>query len=118
MPVITVTIITPASGPFELAQLFAGNTYSGAVSILPATPPTPPSKPNYLSVYGKQGNSANILVGDQNLTPAVSGCIGKQIAAGAADVMQGPGTTPLVGRFINAEDANDVALIEAYGGFQ
>lgn len=119
MPSITVTINTISSGPFELSQIFAGNNYSGALTIKPSTPPTPPSKPNYLSVQSDGSNAAtNILVGDANLQPTVSGCIGKKLSAGMTDVMQGPSTVPLVGRYINADVNGGIANIEVYGGFQ
>lgn len=117
MPCITVTINTPADGPFQLSKLFAGNTYSGGVTIEPATPPTPPSQCTDLQIQGDSGNAANLIyTGDANLTPAVSGCIGKSLAAGISQEFHG--ATPLVGVYINASAATAKANIWANGGFQ
>jgi len=115
---ITVTINTPASGPFNLAQLFAGNTYSGAVTITPATPVKPPSKPNYLSVQADPANTTNfVVVGDAKITSAGAPA-GKRLAAGVIDVMQGPSTMPLAQRWVNGSAATVIVNIEAYGGEQ
>jgi hypothetical protein len=117
MPCITVTINTPSGGPFQLSQLFAGNTYGGDVTIEPATPPQPPSKCTDLQVQGDPENASNLIyTGDQNLTPAVSGCIGQSLPAN--QVQKFSGETPLVGVFINASAGTAKANIWANGGFQ
>ena len=113
---ITVTINTPASGPFNLAALFSGNNYSGAVTITPGTPVKPPSQPNYISVQSDPANGANfVIVGDKNITPTAGA---KRLAAGAIDAVQAEGNLALAQRWINANVATVIANIEALAGAQ
>lgn len=115
---ISVTITTLASGPFNVAQLFAGNTYSGAVSILPASPVKPPSKPNYLSVEADPANGGtNIIVGDKNILYTGT-TAGKKLQAGTTDVIQGPQCPALAQRWVTADTTGAIVHIEAGGGFQ
>ena len=114
---ITVTFTAIASGPFNLAKLFAGGTQTG-VTITPTTPTKPPSKPNLLTVQADPGNgTAFIVVGDSQITSAGAPA-GKRLAAGVIDAMQGPSTMPLVQRWITASANGAIANIEAYGGEQ
>lgn len=117
MPTISVTINTPASGPFNLAQLFAGNNYSGAVTILPATPIKPPSKPDTLLIQADPGNGANYaLVGDKNLTPTTT-CQGVRLAAGGS-IAKINRAQSLSQRYINGSAATVVINIDTEGGMQ
>ena len=117
MPAITVTVNTPTDGPFQLSEIFAGNDYSGALTIVPGTPPTPPSKCTDLQIQADPGNETNLIYdGDLNLTPTVSGCIGQSLAAG--DVHKFQGETPLAGVYLNASAGTAKANIWANGGFQ
>lgn len=118
MPSITVTINTPASGPFQLSKLFAGNTYGGAVSIVPASPAAAPSKPGVMSIQSDSANSTNFaIVGDKNIVVAAASG-GKRLAAGAIDTLQGPDCPRLAERFINGSVATVVINIEVWGGKQ
>lgn len=118
MASITVTINTPASGPFNVARLFAGFTYSGAVTIVPAAPLQPQSKPQYMSVQADPGNTTNfVYVGDKNLTPAVTGDTGTVLAAGASNVVQNV-VEAIAQRWVNASAATAKLNIEVLGGFQ
>ena len=115
---ISVTITTLASGPFNVAQLFAGNTYANAVSILPASPVKPPSKPNYLSVQADPANGgANVIVGDKNILNTGT-TAGKKLQAGTTDVQQGSSTPALAQRWVTADTSGAIVHIEASGGFQ
>lgn len=114
---ISVTINTPASGPFNLAKLFAGNNYSGAVTILPATPLTPPSKPDTLIIQSDPGNTTNFaLFGDKNLTPA-SSATGIRLAASAILLIQNR-EQALAQRWVNGSAATVVINIYCEGGAQ
>lgn len=116
MASISVTINTPASGPFQLAELFAGNDYSGAVTIAPSAPLMPQSKPSYMAIQADEANSnLFVYVGDKNVDPAVPQC-GAKIAAGDSNVIQNC-VQSLTQRYING-DATAVANIEVLGGFQ
>jgi hypothetical protein len=118
MASITVTINTPASGPFNVAQLFAGNQYGGAVTVVPATPLRPQSKPTYMSVQADPGNAALFAyVGDSNLTPKVAGATGTVLAAGASTVVQNV-EQAIAQRWVNASAATVKIGIEVLGGFQ
>ena len=118
MASISVTINTPASGPFNLAKLFAGNTYSGAVTISPATPLTPASKPRVVTVQADPGNGANfVYVGDKNISPT-SSATGLKLAAGVQHVVQEVCDDVLAQRYINASAASVVVNVEVLGGFQ
>lgn len=117
MPTISVTINTPASGPFNLAKLFAGNNYSGAVTILPATPITPPSKPDSLFIQADPANGSNYaLVGDARLTPNTT-LQGIRLAAGGSMSITNKAQS-LAQRYINASAATVIINIEAEGGCQ
>lgn len=116
MASITVTINDNTGGPYNLAQLFAGNTYLGKVTIAPVTPTRAQSQPNYISVQADPANSTNYLVlGDSKITATAGG---KRLAAGNVDVMQGPGTVSLAERYIQASVNGVIANIEALGGKQ
>lgn len=117
MVCLTVTITTPANGPFQLSQILAGNNYSNAITIAPTTPAAAPSKCTDLQIQGDPGNSTNdIYTGDANLTPKVNGCIGQSLAAGI--VQKFTGETPVAGVWINASATGAKANITVNGGFQ
>jgi hypothetical protein len=116
MPSITVTINTPASGPFQLSKLFAGNNYAGAVTIAPASPNKTQSKPGFISVQGDPANTTNFaIVGDSTITPTAGG---KRLAAGILASYQGPDTPRLAELFVNGSVATVIVNIEAWGGKQ
>lgn len=116
MPSISVTINTPASGPFALDKLFAGNTYLGAVTVAPVAPGTAQSKPGIMSIQADPGNSTNyVIVGDKNITSTTGG---KRLNAGTIDTLSGPDCPRLVERFINGSAAGVIANIEVWGGKQ
>jgi hypothetical protein len=118
MASISVTINTPASGPFNLAKLFAGNTYAGAVTIAPVVPLVPQSKPNYVGIQADPSNGANfIYVGDAKMTPTNAGAWGKKLAAGVVDAVQNVNEA-LAQRYVNASAATAIVNIEVLGGFQ
>ena len=111
---ITVTIVTPASGPFNLQKLFAGNNYGGAVTITPATIPAVKNNVQYCSVQSDPANGANFaIVGDKNIT-AAGAPAGKRLAAGALAIDQGSSTIPLSQRYINGSVATVVINVEAF----
>jgi hypothetical protein len=118
MASISVTINTPAGGPFNLAQLFAGNTYAGAVTVNPATPLAPPSQPQVVTVQADPANGANFAyLGDRNISPT-SSATGIKLAAGVQHVVQQKCNEVLAKRYINASAATVVVNIEALGGAQ
>jgi hypothetical protein len=119
---ITVTITTPGSGPFQLSQLLAGATYSGAVTVTPAaaagppvTPATPPRIAAECIIEGDDANSTNMIyVGDVNLTPT-SNEIGAKVAAGKTVTLH---NVPTAGVYINGSSGSPKANILVNGGFQ
>jgi hypothetical protein len=116
MPSISVTINTPASGPFQLSQLFAGSTYSGAVTIAPVSPRKTQSKPGYISVQSDPANTTNFaIVGDSTITPTAGG---KRLAAGVLADYRGPDSPKLAELYINGSVATVIVNIEAWGGKQ
>jgi len=116
MPSITVTVNTPASGPFQLSKLFAGNTYAGAVTIAPASPNKTQSKPGYIGIQGDPANTTNfVIVGDSTITPTAGG---KRLAVGVLATYDGPDTPRLAELYVNGSVAGVIANIEAWGGKQ
>lgn len=118
MASIRVTINTPASGPFQVSKLFAGNTYSGAVTIAPVVPLQPQSKPLYMSIQADPGNTTNfIYVGDSKMTPVNAGAWGEALAAGVSTKVQDV-VEAIAQRYVNASAATAIVNIEVLGGFQ
>lgn len=116
MASITVTINDHTGGPFQLSELFAGNTYSSDVTIAPATPLQPQSKPSYIAIQADPANSMLLVyVGDKNVDPAVPQC-GAKLAAGDSNVVQDC-VQSLTQRYVNGDDGA-VINIEVLGGFQ
>lgn len=121
MTTIQVTITTPASGPFNVLKLLEGDTYAGAVTIVPTpaagppvVPATPPRIANQLVMQGDAGNSTNTIYwGDENL--AANGAGGHELAAG----VYAPALTdvPLSGVFVSGSSGSPKVVITAQGGF-
>jgi len=116
MPSITVTINTPASGPFQLSRLLAGDTYAGAVTIAPVTPLKAPRFPGYLSVQSDPANTTNfVIIGDSTITQTTGG---KRLAQSVVDARWGPDTPPTSLVYIQGSAATVIANIEVWGGKQ
>ena len=118
MPSISVTINTPASGPFQLSKLFAGNTYSGAVTVTPATPTKTQSKPGVIKIQSDPGNTTNFAIVGDSQSGITAGAGGKRLAAGAETTYQGPDTPKLAEIYINGSVATVIVNIDAWGGKQ
>ena len=118
MASISVVINTATSGPFNVAQLFAGNTYSGAVTVPPATPLQPQSKPLYMSIQADPANGSELVyVGDENIAPATAGAAGQVLVAGATTQVQNV-EQAIAQRYVSASANGAVLHIEVLGGFQ
>lgn len=122
MAAISVTINTPASGPFNVAQLFAGNTYSGAVTVAPTKAQgivQPPSEPDYFAIQADPANTSGhyILVGDKQTSPAETGAWGARLTPGTLLQVQAV-KNALQQRWVNATNSGDVVNIEVLGGAQ
>lgn len=103
---LTVTITAIASGPWSLAQIFAGTAVG--VTTSPATPPPVPKNPKLISIEADTGNGATLIyVGDKNL-PATGTAFGRKLAANAS-VQFGVGQS-LAGTYVNAS-SNTTAVI-------
>lgn len=118
MASISVTMNTVASGPFNIGQLFAGDTYGGAVTIAPVVPLRPQSKPLFMSVQSDIANGAKqVYVGDRNISPANVGAWGKALAAGfSADVQNVEQS--ITQRYVSGSADGTIVNIEVLGGFQ
>ena len=121
MAAITVTINPPASGPFQLSQLFGvrTNSYGGAVTVLGSTGgavyPHAAKIPTFLSIQGDPANSTNFVYwGDKNLTPAVASNVSRKLAAGIIDEVETQISLDEI--YINASVAGVIANVIALGG--
>ena len=121
MSAITVTINTPASGPFQLSQLFGlrTNSYGAAVTVTGATGgavyPHAPKKPNFLTIQSDPVNAGNFAYwGDKNLTPTVAGNVDRKLAAGVIDEVETQVSLDEV--YINGSAATVIINVVALGG--